>query len=156
MQAESTLGELAFHAEGGDAGAQYRLGVLFLLGQSVEQDLEAAHRWLTRAAANQYPGAFALTEKLAVWRRLEAERQERSLSFPVRARDWMMSVFVSALRLYREEIQSSSMWLLQAWTDRAWKSQAKNLVSKVRFQFQAEAPEFPARRREGFQFRDSL
>lgn len=156
MQAESTLGELAFHAEGGDAGAQYRLGVLFLLGQSVEQDLEAAHRWLTRAAASQYSGALPLTEKLAVWRRLEAERHEKSIRFPVRTRDWVTSAFVSASRLYREATQSNRAWLLQAWTDRAWKIQARNLVSKVRFQFQAEAPEFPARRREGFQFRDSL
>jgi TPR repeat protein len=64
VQAETDLGDLAFQAEGGDAGAQYRLGVVFLLGDSVEQDLEAANRWLTRAAARQYPGALALVQIL--------------------------------------------------------------------------------------------
>lgn len=56
------LGELAFQAEGGDKSAQYRLGVLFLLGESVEQDPDAACRWLEKAG--QYNGAHLLVEQL--------------------------------------------------------------------------------------------
>lgn len=67
------LGELAFQAEGGDKSAQYRLGVLFLLGESVEQDLDAAHRWL--AKAGQYNGANLLVERLTQYQ--AARRPEK-------------------------------------------------------------------------------
>jgi TPR repeat protein len=52
MPDSEPLTELAFAAESGDVNAQYRMGVLFLLGGRVEQDLKAAHRWFQAAAAN--------------------------------------------------------------------------------------------------------
>lgn len=155
VQAETDLGDLAFQAEGGDAGAQYRLGVLFLLGDSVEQDLEAANRWLTRAAARHYPGALSLAEKLATLSQLEAEREKKSIRFPAMARAWMKSGFSVAFRFYQDAIQSIRASLRRVWTGRVWKIQAHNLVAKVCFQPQVEASELPTRRRERFQFRDS-
>ncbi len=52
-------------AEAGDASAQYRLGVLFLLGSGMEQDTEAACRWLLAAAEGHHRDAQALVERLA-------------------------------------------------------------------------------------------
>ena len=57
--------ELAFRAESGDAGAQFQLGMLFLLGEGVDQDLAAAHRWMRRAAEANHPGAQILARRLA-------------------------------------------------------------------------------------------
>jgi TPR repeat protein len=153
VQAEIDLGNLAFQAEGGDAGAQYRLGVLFLLGDSVEQDLEAANRWLTRAAARQYPGALSLAEKLAAWSQLESEREKKSIR--ILARAWIKSRSSAAFRFYRDAIRSIHTSLLRVWTGRVWKIQAQDLIANVCFQPQVEASELPTRRRERFQFRDS-
>lgn len=153
VQAETDLGNLAFQAEGGDAGAQYRLGVLFLLGDSVEQDLEAANRWLTRAAARQYPGALSLAEKLATWSQLESEREKKSIR--ILARAWMKSRSSAAFRFYRNAIRSNRTSPLRVWTGRVWKIQAQDLIANVCFQPQVEASELPTRRRERFQFRDS-
>jgi TPR repeat protein len=89
--------------------AQYRLGVLFLLGDSVEQDLEAANRWLTRAAARQYPGALSLAEKLATWSQLESEREKKSIR--ILARAWMKSRSSAAFRFYRDAIRSIGLVL---------------------------------------------
>jgi TPR repeat protein len=154
MQAEAALGDLAFQAEGGDAGAQYRLGVLFLLGESVEQDLQAAHRWLTRAAERQYPGALSLTEKLANWSQLESERAKRSIPFTAFARARVRSSSSTALRFCRDAVQSIRVSFQRVLSRRGWKLQAQNLVARVRFR--SKASELPTRRREGFQFRDSL
>jgi len=63
-QGKSSLGDLAFRAEGGDVGAQYRLGVIFLLGELAEKDTEAAYKWLVRAAVAGNEGAGVLVEKL--------------------------------------------------------------------------------------------
>lgn len=153
MQAETDLGNLAFQAEGGDACAQYRLGVLFLLGDSVEQDLEAANRWLTRAAARQYPGALSLAEKLATWSQLESEREKKSIR--ILALAWMKSRSSAAFRFYRDAIRSIRTSPLRVWTGRVWKIQAQDLIGNVRFQPQVEASGLPTRRRERFQFRDS-
>jgi TPR repeat protein len=153
VQAETDLGNLAFQAEGGDAGAQYRLGVLFLLGDSVEQDLEVANRWLTRAAALQYPGALSLAEKLATWSQLESERQKKSSR--ILARAWIKSRSCAAFRFYRDAIRSIRTSPRRVWTGRVWKIQAQNLIANVCFQPQVEASELPTRRRERFQFRDS-
>jgi TPR repeat protein len=153
VQAETDLGNLAFQAEGGDAGAQYRLGVLFLLGDSVEQDLEAASRWLPRAAARQYPGALSLAEKLAAWSQLESEREKKSIR--ILARAWMKSRSSAAFRFYRDAIRSIHTSPLRVWTGRVWKIQGQDLIANVCFQPQVEASELPTRRRERFQFRDS-
>ncbi|HEY1576585.1 MAG TPA: hypothetical protein VGF82_05870 [Terracidiphilus sp.] len=155
VQAEIDLGNLAFQAEGGDAGAQYRLGVLFLLGDSVEQDLEAANRWLTRAAARQYPGALSLAEKLAAWSQLESEREKKSIRIAALARAWMKSGSSAAFRFYRDAIRSIRTSPVRVWTGRVWKIKAQDLIANVCFQPQVEASELPTRRRERFQFRDS-
>jgi len=75
-QGKSGLGDLAFRAEGGDAGAQYRLGVIFLLGEAAEQDTEAAYRWLVRAAVAGNEGARALVEKLIAGNLVSFEGKE--------------------------------------------------------------------------------
>ena len=73
--------DLAFQAEGGAPEAQYQLGVLFLLGDQVEQDPDAAYRWLAKAASLQHAGAQSLASKVAPWRALvagsEGSRQTR-------------------------------------------------------------------------------
>ena len=60
--------DLAFQAQGGDPGAQYQLGVLFLLGDQVEQDPDAAYQWLAKAASVQHAGAQSLIDSVAEWR----------------------------------------------------------------------------------------
>jgi hypothetical protein len=97
MQDGTSPCELAFHAENGDPGAQYRLGVLFMLGEQVEQDPEAAYQWLTRAAAAQHSGAQSLVEKLALWRRAAGPAKKR-LVFLQRAREMAIPLTVPALR----------------------------------------------------------
>jgi hypothetical protein len=62
MPDSEPLTELAFAAESGDANAQYRLGVLFLSGARVEQDVNAAQRWFQAAAANGSGAAEAMRE----------------------------------------------------------------------------------------------
>lgn len=52
MSEHEPLTDMAFAAESGDASAQYRLGVLFLTGYQVDQDLKAARRWFQAASAN--------------------------------------------------------------------------------------------------------
>ena len=52
MSETEPLTELAFQAESGDAQAQYRMGVLFLLGERVQQDLGAAARWFRTSAGS--------------------------------------------------------------------------------------------------------
>lgn len=64
-QLESNLGELTFHAEGGDVIAQYRLGVSLLLGERCQQDVEMAFRWLSQAAAAKHGGAQSLLPLVA-------------------------------------------------------------------------------------------
>ena len=63
---ELSPNELAFRAESGDAGAQFQLGMLFLLGEGVEQDLGAAYRWIAGAADANHPGAQILVQRLAL------------------------------------------------------------------------------------------
>lgn len=165
MQVEASLGGLAFQAEGGDAGAQYRLGVLFLLGESVDQDPEAAYQWLSRAAAGQYPGASLLLEKLAARRRSELEPElepgKKSIRFPAETRSWFHPPLTAASTVYRTaagSIAALTMRLsfLRTWKGVMLKASVANLIARVRFQFRPQPMELPARRREGFQFRDSL
>jgi hypothetical protein len=165
MQVETSLGGLAFQAEGGDAGAQYRLGVLFLLGEAVDQDLEAAYQWLSRAAAGQYPGAALLAEKLAARRRSELEpkleRRKSPIRFPAETRGWFQSTSAAAATLGRNaarSIAAMSMRLsfLSTWKRSMRETSVENLIAKVRFQFRSQPLDLPGRRREGFQFRDSL
>jgi|SRR5271169_3092213 len=81
------LTELAFAAESGDANAQYRLGVLFLSGTRVEQNLNAAHRWFRAAAANGSGPAAAMQQTTSQVR----------IAPPVAAKRWPILVFVLLL-----------------------------------------------------------
>lgn len=167
MQVETSLGGLAFQAEGGDAGAQYRLGVLFLLGESVDQDLEAAYQWLSRAAAGQYPGALLLAEKLAARSRSEfepkLEPKKRPIRFPTETRSWFQSAFAAATTHGRNAARSIAampmpmrLSFLRTCKRNMRATSVSNLIAKVRFQFRTQPLDLPGRRREGFQFRDSL
>jgi TPR repeat protein len=166
MQVETSLGGLAFQAEGGDAGAQYRLGVLFLLGESVDQDLEAAYQWLSRAADGQYPGASLLAEKLAARLRSELEpkkleAKKSPIRFPAETRSWFQSAFAAAATLGRNATRSIAavpmrLSFLRTWKYRMLGTSVSNLIARARFQFRTQPLDLPGRRREGFQFRDSL
>ena len=73
---DSSQYALALQAEAGDVSAQYRLGVLFLLGSGMEQDTEAACRWLLAAATGHHRGAQALVERLAPFYRDTTDDRE--------------------------------------------------------------------------------
>jgi Sel1 repeat len=81
------LTELAFAAESGDADAQYRLGVLFLSGTRVEQNLNAAQRWFRAAAANGSGPAEAMQQTISQVR----------MAPSVTAKRWPIPVFVLLL-----------------------------------------------------------
>lgn len=53
-------------ADQGYANAQYNLGVLYLHGQGVKLDREAALRWLRMAAGQNHQPAMAALQKLGV------------------------------------------------------------------------------------------
>lgn len=65
MAETEPLTELAYQAESGDAQAQYRLGVLFLVGERVDQDMQAAGRWFQSSAANGNNAASRIGQLLA-------------------------------------------------------------------------------------------
>ena len=88
--------DLAFQAEGGDPEAQYQLGVLFLLGDQVEQDPDAAYRWLARAASLEHAGAQSLAGKVDQWRSSRAPSESSR-----RAHEWKILKIISPLRLVR-------------------------------------------------------
>jgi TPR repeat protein len=94
MQHGTSPCDLAFQAEGGDPEAQYQLGVLFLLGDQVEQDPDAAYRWLAKAASLQHAGAQSLAGKVAQWHS-SVTRSESSR----RTREWKFLKTISPLRL---------------------------------------------------------
>ena len=133
------LGELAFQAEGGDKSAQYRLGILFLLGESVEQDLDAAYRWLQKA--ERYQDAHLLVERLA---RYQAAR------VPEKQSDWLTSignfwrwaaVVIGQAGANIGQISDVLAGRLLRFTTRGWLN-ARSRVAKVRFQGGVEASDF--------------
>jgi hypothetical protein len=62
---QANLNDLALRAECGDPEAQYSMGVHCLLGEVLQQDLEASYQWLVRAACGEHPAAQSLVGKLA-------------------------------------------------------------------------------------------
>jgi hypothetical protein len=62
---QASLNDLALRAECGDPEAQYSMGVHCLLGEVLQQDLQAAYQWLARAACGEHPAAQSLVGKLA-------------------------------------------------------------------------------------------
>jgi TPR repeat protein len=94
MQHGTSPCDLAFQAEGGDPEAQYQLGVLFLLGDQVEQDPDAAYRWLARAASLQHAGAQSLADKVAQWRCSQTPSESSR-----RTHEWKILKTISPLTL---------------------------------------------------------
>jgi TPR repeat protein len=64
-EVQANLNDLAFRAECGDPEAQYSMGVHCLLGELLQQDLDASYQWLMRAACGEHPAAQSLVGKLA-------------------------------------------------------------------------------------------
>jgi TPR repeat protein len=62
---QASLNDLALRAESGDPEAQYSLGVHYLLGERLQQDLDASYQWLARAACGEHPAAQSLVGSLA-------------------------------------------------------------------------------------------
>jgi TPR repeat protein len=75
-QIETSQCDLMLTAEAGDPEAQYQLGVVFLVGDQVEQDSEAAFRWLAKAAAAQHASARSLVDHVAEWREAAAPAEK--------------------------------------------------------------------------------
>jgi TPR repeat protein len=62
---QASLNDLALRAESGDTEAQYSMGVHCLLGERLQQDLEASYQWLARAACGEHAAAQSLVGSLA-------------------------------------------------------------------------------------------
>ena len=144
-QTEISLGELAFQAEAGDPCAQYRMAVLFLLGESVEQDLNAAYLWMGRAASGQHPGAQALIENLASCRALSkpAQKAGRLPIFADRATRVLATITVSSLRKVQSAAQRTVIMLSG--------SLARKPGTRMPSRRRGEAIDFPAQHRDGFE-----
>ncbi len=54
-------------AEQGDAEAQNRLGIMYLLSQGVPQDLVLAHLWLNLAARQGHETAYIISDDVAAF-----------------------------------------------------------------------------------------
>jgi len=144
------LSDLAFQAEGGDLSAQYRLGILFLLGESVEQDLDAAHSWLKRAG--RYRGADLMIEKIARY---------QGMRLPAKHSGWLESIGAvrqSPIRAAKSAFASSQRTsallagkivnvIAGYWVN------ARKQMAKVRFQ--KAAPDFVASQTSASQLRES-
>jgi hypothetical protein len=65
MRVQTSLNDLALRAESGDPEAQYSMGVHCLLGERLQQDLEASYQWLARAACGEHAAAQSLVGSLA-------------------------------------------------------------------------------------------
>ncbi len=53
----SSISEVTASAEGGDAGAQYRLGVIYMKGRGITRDYKKALKWFEKAAGQGHTGA---------------------------------------------------------------------------------------------------
>jgi hypothetical protein len=149
-QTEISLGELAFQAEAGDPCAQYRMAVLFLLGESVEQDLNAAYLWMGRAASGQHPGAPALIESLASCRALSKPARKTG-GLPIfvdRATRVLATITISSLRKVQSAVQRTAIMLRE--------SLARKLGTRMPSRRRGEAIDFPAQRRDGFEIPEAL
>ena len=146
-QTETSLGELAFQAEAGDPCAQYRIAVLFLLGESVEQDLNAAYLWMGRAASGQHHGAQILIESLASCRTLPkpARRAETQLGRVTRV---LAATVVSSLR----KAQTAVQWAIIRLNESLARKREARMLSRRR----GEPVDFPAHRSDGFEIPEAL
>lgn len=149
-QTETSLGELAFQAEAGDPCAQYRIAVLFLLGESVEQDLNAAYLWMGRAASGQHHGAQMLIESLASCCTLSKSTKNAD-QLPMhreRLTRVLATTTVSSLR----KVQSAGQWAII----RLRETLARTPGTRMPFRRRGETIDSPAHHSEGFEITEAL
>ena len=154
-QVEISLGELAFQAEAGDPSAQYRLAVLFLLGESVEQDLNAAYLWMAKAASGRHQGAQMLIASLASCRTLAKpilEPDRRSMTWLPGLADRASSSLAATRHRVVTSVQSSARGM----AFRLRQSLARKLRAKMPFQPNSEIGDFSTRHGEGLEIPEAL
>jgi len=149
-QTESSLGDLAFQAEAGDACAQYRIAVLFLLGESVEQDLSAAYLWMGRAASGQHHGAQMLIESLASCCAL-SKPTKKAHRFPMRIERVARVLGATRISILRK-IQAAVQWAIIK-LSRSMVRKAGSVMSSRR---RVEAIDFPAHHSDGFEIPEAF
>jgi TPR repeat protein len=144
-QTETSLGELAFQAEAGDTGAQYRIAVLFLLGEAVEQDLNAAYLWMKRAASGQHHGAQLLIESLASCRTLPKPAKNTAL-LPMHA-ERVAPVLAATTASSLRTIQSAVRWSMMRLSESLALRPGTGMPSRRH----GKATDFPAYHNDGFE-----
>jgi hypothetical protein len=149
-QAEVSLGELAFQAEAGDPCAQYSMAAMFLLGESVEQDLNAAYLWMARAASGQHRGAQMLIESLALCR-AQAKSTKKAGRLPILAERATRVVATSMVWSLRK-IQSTIQWMVVRLRESLARKPGVNMPSRRG----DELIDFPAHRSDGFEIPEAL
>lgn len=149
-QTETSLGELAFQAEAGDPCAQYRIAVLFLLGESVEQDLNAAYLWMERAASGQHHGAQVLIESLASCRTLSKpiKKADRLPMHAERVARVLGATTISTLR----KVQFAIQWTIV----RLSQSLVRKPGTRIPSLRHGKAIDFPAHHSDGFEIPEAL
>jgi TPR repeat protein len=136
-QGKSSLGDLAFRAEGGDAGAQYRLGVIFLLGEVAEQDTEAAYRWLVRAAVSGNESAGALVEKLVAGNLVSFAETKNPGAGNARGGQTVQIILRDGL-VFCHRAMGCILRHAYAWTRMVWSRDFRRGFFGTRFQAKAE------------------
>jgi TPR repeat protein len=139
-QVQTSLNDLASRAEGGDPGAQYSLGVLFLLGEALEQDLDASYQWLARAACGQHAEAQLLVDKLAP-RHFVAVSLEPSTGIRSHA-----SIYDLIVRRLRRHVWFSKQSCSSTMDDNSSRLRGRKLRLKIRFKQDVALSNCPERR----------
>lgn len=122
-----SLETLTVEAEAGNAEAQYRLGVLLILGTSGEQNRDAAQRWLIRASANGYPGARELAIKLTRLVELDEMLLRKRETRIAHLQDKMVTVGTNLQRWWQELFRVRPAMLLHPWNRKI--QQSRRLTS---------------------------
>ena len=142
-QVDKSLAELAFQADSGDADAQYCVGLVFLLGESVDQDFVAAYHWMARASAGGHIGAKSLAARLLQVR----PGVEEQVSLPNQVLAKATSVSTTSILLTRQVFQA-----IQERTSTLLAKQFPRFAPRMRLKAGAKFPDFPAPQTEGFEF----
>lgn len=142
-QVDQSLAELAFQADTGDPHAQYCVGLVFLLGESVDQDLDAAYKWMARASAGGHAGAKSLAARL-----LQVHPTvNHAAPLPNQIPERSPSLWVEFLILTREAFEA-----IQKRASTLGAKQLSRFASGMQLEPGAKFPDFPPRRTEGFEF----
>jgi len=132
-QVDQSLAELAFQADSGDAEAQYRMGLIFLLGESVEQDADAALKWIARAASGQHSEAKSLAAKLVL--RESSACRDTPASLPGQGIERAKSFFNQILLWARAVVLETQKKTLLLWERRT-----KRITAGMHFKAGADFP----------------